>query len=216
MQDKRVGSAAEAVRDIGAGATILCGGFGGAGYPATLVGALAERRVRDLTVIANNAGFTPLLAYQGVRKVICSYPIGANSRPFLQALEREEVALELEAQGSLVERLRAGGAGIGGVLTRVGLDTDITRAKRIVTVEGERFVLLTPLRGDFALVRAFRADPLGNLVYRHASRNFNPLMARAAGVVLAEAEEIVGVGELDPDEIHTPGAFVDRVVRVER
>lgn len=202
----------DAVNDITDGAKVLCGGFGGAGYPSLLVGALAARRVRGLTMIANNVGYGPLLEYGGVCKIVCSYPLGPTSRSFLKLLERDAVTLELEPQGSLVERLRAGGAGVAGVLTQVGLAAELRPDREYVTVDGERFVLLRPLRGDFALIKAWRADPLGNLIYRHAGRNFNPIMARAAHTVIVEAEEIVGVGELDPDSIHTPGAFVDRVV----
>lgn len=216
MWDKRFGTPDEAIKDIPDGALILCGGFGGAGYPTALIRALARRRVQELTIVSNNAGHGPLFEYGGVRKVVCSYPMGPSSRPFFDRLKEGLVELELEPQGTLVERLRAGGAGIAGVLTTAGLDTELTKGKAVVTVDGRRMAVLPPLRGDFALVRAWRADPLGNLVFRHAGRNFNPLMARAADTVIAEVEEIVGAGELDPNCVHTPAAFVDRVVAVGR
>ncbi len=213
-RSKLVASAAEAVADIPDGATVFCGGFGGSGYPEHLVQALADRRVSGLTVISNNAGHGPLLAYGGIRRLICSYPLGASSRPFLEPLERGEVELELEPQGTLAERIRAGGAGLGGVLTPVGVDTAFVGDKPVVEVDGHRYLLARPLRADFAFLGAWRADPWGNLVYRHASRNFNVLMAQAADVVIAEVREVVRLGHLDPDAIHTPCPFVDRVVVV--
>ncbi len=215
-RSKVIPSVAEAVADIPDGATLFCGGFGGSGYPEHLIRALADRRVRGLTVISNNAGHGPLFAYGGIRRLICSYPLGPSSRPYLEPLERGEVALdlELEAQGTLAERIHAGGAGLGGVLTPVGLDTAFAGGKPVMEVEGRRYLLARPLRADFAFLKADRADPWGNLVYRHAGRNFNALMALAARVVIAEVREVVQLGQLDPDAIHTPGPFVDRVVVV--
>ncbi len=215
-RSKVVPSLAEAVADIPDGATLFCGGFGGSGYPEHLVRALADRRIRGLTVISNNAGHGPLFAYGGIRRLICSYPVGPTSRPYLEPLERGEVPLELEleAQGTLAERIHAGGAGLGGVLTPVGVDTGFAGGKPVMEVDGHRYLLAGPLRADFALLKADRADPWGNLVYRHAARNFNALMALAARVVIAEVREVVPLGELDPDVIHTPGPFVDRVVVV--
>lgn len=211
---KLVASAADAVADVPDGATVFCGGFGGSGYPEHLIQALADRRVRGLTIISNNAGHGPLFAYGGIRRLICSYPLGPSSRPFLDPLERGEVELELEleAQGTLAERIRAGGAGLGGVLTPVGVDTSFAGDKPVIEVDGRRCLLAKPLRADFAFIRAQTADPWGNLMYRHASRNFNALMALAADVVIAEVREVVDLGRLDPDAIHTPGPFVDRVV----
>lgn len=204
-------SAREAVADVPDGARIMCGGFGGAGYPTQLVQALAQRRVRDLTVISNNAGHDPLLAYGGIRRVICSYPLGASSRTFAAMVEREEVELELEPQGVLAERIRAGGAGIGGFLSPVGLGTELAEGKQVVAVEGREYLLCPPLRADFAFVRAWKADRFGNLVYRFAGRNFNQVMATAATVVIAEVSELVD-GCVDPNDVHTPGVFVDRLV----
>ncbi len=206
-------SAADAVADIPNGATILCGGFGGAGYPRNLIGALASRKVTGLTVVANNAGHEALFRYGGVRKVVCSYPVGPTSKGFLEVLERGEAELELEPQGTLVERIRTQGAGLGGFLTQVGIGTELAENKQKIEIDGKQYLICKPIEAQYALVKAWKADHAGNLVYRHAARNFNAVMASAAPIVIAEVSEIVD-GYLDPDYIHTSGAFIDRLVMV--
>ena len=214
MQDKLVPSVDDAVADIPDGATVLIGGFGGSGMPMALVEGLIRKGVKGLTVIANNAAFGELVSNGGIRKLICSYPVGPSSKPFLAALEAGQVELELVPQGTLIERIRAGGAGLGGVLTPVGLDTEFAEGQQEVRLNGQRYLVAPALRADYALVKAVVADRWGNLVYRHAARNFNPIMAMAADVTIAQVDRLVEPGELDPDHIHTPGAFVDRVVVV--
>lgn len=202
----------EAVADIPDGVTVLIGGFGGSGMPLALIEGLVRKGVKGLTVIANNAAFGELISNGGVRKLICSYPIGPSSKPFIDALEAGQVELELVPQGTLVERIRAGGAGLGGVLTPVGLDTEFAEGCQEVWVNGRRYLVAPALRADYALIKAAVGDRWGNLIYRHAARNFNPIMAMAADVTIAQVDRLVEPGELDPDQIHTPGAFVDRVV----
>lgn len=208
-------TASEAVADIPDGATILCGGFGGAGYPSHLISALAARKASKLTVVANNAGHKALFDYGGVTKVVCSYPLGPTSKGFLEVLDRGEAELELEPQGTLVERIRTGGAGLGGFLTQVGMGTELAAGKQIVEVDGQSYLICKPIKAEFALVKAWKSDRYGNLIYRHAARNFNAVMAMAAPVVIAEVSEIVE-GHLDPDTVHTSGAFIDRLVKAEQ
>lgn len=217
MIDKVVGSLAEAVRDVPDGATILIGGFAGAGYPLELVDAIVQQGARDLTIIANHAGrgdtdYAALILQHRVRRVVCSFPWAPGSWAFQKVYEAGEVELELVPQGTLAERLRAGGAGLGGFLTPVGLGTELAAGKQVLHVGGRAYLLELPLRGDYALVRAHRGDRWGNLVYRKAGRNFNPVMAMAGRVTIAQVEEIVELGAIDPEEVHTPGIFVDRVV----
>ncbi len=211
--DKLVASIDEAVADIGDGSTILLGGFGGPGRPHALVEALARRGVKGLTLISNNAAFGTLGTSTAIRKVICTYPVIPGSQDFLALIAAGEVELELVPQGTFTERIRAGGAGLGGVLTPVGLDTELARDYQRVEVNDRPYLVAPALRGDFALVHASVADRWGNLVHRHASRNFNPIMAMAADVTIAQCDEIVEPGQLDPDHIHTLGAFVTRVVQ---
>lgn len=208
-------SAADAVADITDGSTILCGGFGGAGYPEGLVEAIANRKVMDLTVVANNAGHAALFEYGGVRKVVCSYPLGPTSKEFLEILNRGEAELELEPQGTLAERIRTAGAGLGGFLTQVGMGTELATGKQLVEVDGETYLICKPIKSDFALIKAWKADQAGNLIYRHAARNFNAVMATSSPTVIVQVSEIVD-GYLDPDSIHTPGAFIDRLVMVSK
>ncbi|NNN18449.1 MAG: 3-oxoacid CoA-transferase subunit A [Acidimicrobiaceae bacterium] len=203
----------EALADINDGATIMCGGFGGAGYPHNLISGLADRKVKGLTVVANNAGHEALFAYGGVRKVVCSYPLGPTSKGFLEVLDRGEAELELEPQGTLVERIRTAGAGLGGFLTQVGLGTELVAGKPLIDLDGKQYAVCKPIMADFALIKAWKADQAGNLIYRHAARNFNSVMAMAAPIVIVEVSEIID-GYLDPDSIHTSGAFVDRLVEV--
>ena len=213
-------SADDAISDIPDGASILVGGFISGGSPSNLILALQRSGARELTVIANNIGLGDkldvLAESRQIAKVIATFAIrasGTRSSHFEEQYRRGEVELELVPQGTLVERIRSGGAGLGGVLTTTGLGTPIAEGKATIDVDGETFLLERPLRADFALIKAGRADRLGNLLYRGAGRNFNPVMATAADVVIAEVEEIVAVGALDPNRIETPALFVDRVVR---
>lgn len=208
-------NSADAVADIKDGSTILCGGFGGAGYPEALIAALAERKVKNLTIVANNAGHAALFEYGGVRKVVCSYPLGPTSKGFLEILNRGEAELELEPQGTLAERIRTAGAGLGGFLTQVGMGTELATGKQLVEVDGKEYLVCKPIKSDFALVKAWKADRSGNLIYRHAARNFNAVMATSSPTVIAQVSEIID-GYLDPDTIHTPGAFIDRLVMVNK
>jgi 3-oxoadipate CoA-transferase alpha subunit len=222
MVEKLYPSAAAAVADIPDGATVMIGGFVAAGSPDSLILALVAHNARNLTIIANNCGFGDLvdrLAESGqMIKLIASFPVrasAANPTHFERGHRAGRIALELVPQGTLAERIRAGGCGIAAFYTPTGAGTIIAEGKEIREFDGRPHLLETALKADFALIRARRADRFGNLVYRGASRNFNPLMAMAARITIAEVDEIVKVGELDPDHIHTPGIFVDRLVRRE-
>ncbi len=212
--DKLVASIDEALADIKDGSTILVAGFGGAGRPNALIEGLARRRLKGLTMIANNAAFGTLGSVGAIRKLICTYPVAPGSREFLTRIEAGEVEVELMPQGTFTERIRAGGSGLGGILTPVGIGTELERGYQQVEVNGRPYLIAPALRGDYAFVKASVADRWGNLVHRHASRNFNPVMAMAADVTIAECEQVVEAGELDPDHVHTLGAFVSRVVEV--
>jgi 3-oxoadipate CoA-transferase alpha subunit len=217
--NKVVADVDAAVEGIASGCTLLVSGFGGAGAPVTLLEALAGRGLRDLTVVANNAGtgsggLAALLASGAVARIVCSYPRMPGSFVFDGLYDRGQIELELCPQGTLSERIRAGGAGIGGFYTRTGAGTDLTAGREHRVLAGQVHVFEPPLRGDFALVRAARADRWGNLVYHKAARNFGPTMAMAADVSVAEVAEVVPLGALDPEVIVTPGIFVQRVVVV--
>ncbi len=208
-------AAAEAVRDIPSGATLVVGGFGLCGIPENLIGALAERDVSSLVCVSNNCGVDDwglgiLLGKKKIRKMISSY-VGENAE-----FERQYLAGELELefcpQGTLAERMRAGGAGIAGFYTPTGAGTIVAEGKETRLFDGREHVLERGITGDFALVAAWKADRLGNLVYRKTARNFNPMAATAGRITIAEVEELVDPGGLDPDEIDTPGIFVKRVV----
>ncbi len=199
----------------------MVNGFGGAGAPTMLLDALADRGLRDLTVISNNAGtghsgLAALLAAGSVSRIICSYPRMPGSMVFEDLYRAGRIQLEVRPQGTLTEQIRAGGAGIGGFYTQVGVDTALAGDREVRVIDGRRWLLELPLRADFALLRAHRADRWGNLVYRKAARNFAPTMAMAATITVVEAEQIVALGQLDPETVVTPGAFVDRVVEVSR
>lgn len=217
--DRRVASFAEAVAGIGDGATILLGGFGGAGTPFGLIAALHEAGARDLTVVTNNGGtdepdLSLLLAAGRVRRLVCSYPkskAGLTST-FADLYLAGRIELELVPQGTMVERIRHGGAGLGGFYTPVSAGTALGEGKETRVIGGREHVLEWPIRGDAALIRAKRADRLGNLTYDKTARNFAPVMATAADLVVAEVDEVVGAGDLDPEAVVTPGVFVDRVV----
>ena len=212
--NKVLADAAEAVALIPDGATIMMGGFGLCGIPENLIAALRARGTRDLTIISNNAGVDTfgigvLLQTRQVRKMISTY-VGENQEFERQCLSGE-LELELVPQGTFAERIRAGGAGIGGFFTPIGYGTVVADGKETRVIDGRPYVLEKPLKADFAFVKAFRGDRLGNLVYRRTARNFNPMMATAAKVTIAEVEQIVEPGALDPDAIVTPGIFVKHV-----
>src|SRR3954469_16111678 len=208
-------SFSEAVSDIQDGATLIVGGFGLSGIPEKAIQALKEQGTKDLTVVSNNCGVDDwglglLLANRQIKKMISSY-VGEN-KIFEQQYLSGELEVELTPQGTLAERLRAGGAGIPGFYTATGVGTPIAEGKEHKVFNGRTYILEQGIVGDFALVKAWKADPLGNLVYRNTARNFNPLAAMSGKVTIAEVEEIVEVGELDPDAIHTPGVYVQRVL----
>jgi 3-oxoadipate CoA-transferase alpha subunit len=212
--DKVVADVDAAVADIPDGATILVGGFGGAGFPFALRDALIRRRPKRITIVCNNADFGGFVYDDGLVRMVCSYPVGATSKPILEAIEAGTVELALTPQGTLAERLRAGGSGLGGVLTPTGVGTEFEAGNDVLEVDGRRYILARPLRGDVALVRADVGDRFGNLVSRYAARNFNPAVAMAADLTIAEVGRLVEPGELEPNQIHIPSAFVDRVVAV--
>jgi len=219
--DKTVASCDEAVASVFDGATIMFGGFGNPGVPANLIEALRRQGAKNLVAIHNGAGIGDfalggLFVDGRIRKLTASFPINPGSWAFRDRYLKAEVELELVPQGTLVERIRAGGAGLGGFYTPTAAGTELAAGKEIRVIDGREHVYETPLRADFALIKAYRGDRLGNLSYRKAMRNFNPIMATAAKVVIVEVEEIVPVGALPLEEIHTPGIFVDRLVRVER
>lgn len=205
----------EAVADIKDGDTLAVGGFGLCGIPEKSIAALVQRGTKDLTVISNNCGVDNwglglLLANKQIKKMIASY-VGEN-KIFEQQFLSGELEVELTPQGTLAERMRAGGAGIPGFYTATGVGTPIAEGKEVKVFDGKEYILEKGIVADFALVKAWKADKLGNLVFRKTSRNFNPLAAMAGKITIAEVEEIVEVGELDPDHIHTPGVFVQRVL----
>lgn len=212
-------SAAEAVAGARDGATVMVGGFGPAGQPLHLLEALLAAGARDLTVVSNNAGNgdTGLAALVGagrVRRMICSFPRQVDSHHFDRRYRAGEIELELVPQGVLAERIRAGGAGIGAFFTPTGYGTPLAEGKEVRELDGRMHVLETALRADLALVRAHRADRLGNLVYRKTARNFGPVMAAAAETTAVEVGEVVATGAIDPEAVVTPGLYVDRVVVV--
>jgi 3-oxoacid CoA-transferase subunit A len=201
------------------GMTIMAGGFGLCGIPARLIDSIHESGVRDLVVISNNAGIDGiglgrLLETRQIRKVIASY-VGENKLFAAQYLDGT-VAVEFNPQGTLAERIRAGGAGIPAFYTRTGVGTDVALGKETREFDGHQYVMERSLFADIALVHAHRGDPEGNLTYRMTARNFNPIMATAARIVVAEVEHLVGAGDLNPDHIVTPGIFVNRVVEIEK
>src|SRR3954469_9089556 len=217
--NKVLRSAAEAVAMIDDGATIMMGGFGLCGIPEKLIAALLARGARDLTVVSNNAGVDDfgigvLLKARQVRKMIATY-VGEN-KEFERQFLTGELEVELVPQGTFAERIRAGGAGIGGFFTPTGYGTLVAEGKETRTIDGKMFVLEPPLRADFAFVKGWKGDRAGNLVYRRTARNFNPVMATAANVTIAEVEHLVEPGEIDPDHVVTPGIFVRHILQGER
>lgn len=217
MIDKTSISVAAAIADIPDGATVMIGGFGNAGMPAGLIDALIDQGARELTIVNNNAGngetgLAALLKARRVRKIICSFPRQVDSQVFDALYRAGEIELELTPQGNLAERIRAAGAGIGGFFSPTGYGTLLAEGKETREINGRNYVFELPIHADFALIRAHRGDRWGNLVYRKTARNFGPIMAMAAKCAIAEVEEIVELGELDPEAIVTPGIFVQRVV----
>ncbi|ALC92176.1 hypothetical protein AM500_22165 [Bacillus sp. FJAT-18017] len=204
--------AAQFFRD---GVTVMAGGFMGVGTPQDLVDVMLEKEVKDITLIANDTAFIetgvgPLISNRQVKKVIASH-IGTNPETGRQMIAGE-MEVELVPQGTLAERVRAGGSGLGGVLTPTGVGTVVEEGKEKITVDGREYLLEKPLRADVAILRAHKADKAGNLVYKRSARNFNPLMALAADVVIVQVDKILEVGEIDPDEVMTPGILVDKIL----
>jgi 3-oxoadipate CoA-transferase, alpha subunit len=219
MIDKQVRDLAAAVAGIKDGATMLFAGFGAVGEPVELIQAVLDSGARDLTVACNNSGtgevgLARLIKERRVTKLICSFPRTSDSHCFEEAFAAGAIELELVPQGTLSERMRAAGAGIAGFYVRTGAETKLAQGKETRNFDGRPHVLELPLKGDVALVKALKADRWGNLVYRKSARNFNPVMAMAADLVIAQVSEIVPLGALDPEGIVTPGIFVDRIVEV--
>lgn len=222
MLNKAVDTLTEAVREIPDGATILVGGFGGSGSPLELINALIDQGARDLVIVSNNAGSGPqglnaLIGAGRVRKLICSYPKSANKNdPLAAAFERlynaGKIELECIPQGTLVERMRAAGAGLGPFFSPTSYGTMLAEGKESRVIDGVGYVLEQPIRADYALVKADRADRWGNLTYRLAGRNFAPVMCTAARCTIAQVREIVPLGTIPPEQVMTPGIFVQKVV----
>ncbi|AOH54395.1 3-oxoadipate CoA-transferase [Peribacillus muralis] len=219
MIQKKYESAAKAVADMKDGATLLVGGFGGSGLPSHLVSALTERGANDLTVVSNNIGavsdgVAALISNNQVRKIICSFPVGPHAHELIQRIEEGRIELEIVPQGTLAERIRAGGAGVPAFYTPTAAHTELGEGKE-TRIFNERLHLLEhAIKGDYAFIKAQRADRWGNLVYNKTQRNFNPVMATAARITIAEVDEIVEVGEIDPETIVTPSVYVHRLVKL--
>ena len=219
MIDKRWNSVAEAVADIGDGATVMIGGFGEAGSPIELIHALIDQGARGLTVVNNNTGsghvgLAALIDNERVAKMICSYPRTANSKVFPEQYRAGKVELELVPQGTLAERIRAGGAGIPAFYTRTGVGTVLEEGKETREFDGRTYLMERGLRADFALVKARVADRYGNLLFNKTARNFAPIMCTAAETTIVQVQEFVEPGDIDPECVVTPGIYVDRIVRV--
>jgi 3-oxoadipate CoA-transferase alpha subunit len=219
MIDKTVETAAAAVAGIPDGATVMIGGFGRAGQPVDLIDALIAQGARDLVIVNNNAGngdagLAALLDAGRVRRIICSFPRQSDSWVFDRLYRAGEIELELVPQGNLAERIRAAGAGVGAFFSPTGVGTQLAEGKEQREIDGRQYVLEYPIRADFALLSAYRADRWGNLVYRETARNFGPIMATAAATTVVQVDEVVPLGALDPEAVVTPGIFVDRVVAV--
>lgn len=218
MSSKQVLSLAEALRGLQDGMTVLVGGFGLCGIPENLIAGLRDSGVKNLTCVSNNAGVDDfglglLLQTKQIKKMISSY-VGENAL-FAEQLLSGELEVELVPQGTLAERLRAGGAGIPAFYTPTGVGTKVAEGKEIREFENRSYLLERAIRGDFALVKAWKADPFGNLIFRKTARNFNPNVAVAGRICVAEVEEIVPLGSLDPDQVHLPGVYVQRILKGE-
>ena len=212
--NKVVANADEAIRDMQDGAVIMSGGFGLCGNPENLIKAIHRKGVKNLTIISNNCGTTDkglgvLLQSKQVRKMIASY-VGEN-KEFERQFLSKELEVELNPQGTLAERIRAGGAGLGGFYTPTGAGTQIAEGKESRVIDGREMIFEKPLKADYAIVRAWKGDKWGNLVFRKTARNFSPMMCTAARITIAEVEHLVEVGELEPDQVHVPSVFVKRI-----
>ena len=212
--NKVVANADEAIRDLQDGAVIMSSGFGLCGNPENLIKAIHRKGVKNLTIISNNCGTTDkglgmLLQTRQVRKMISSY-VGEN-KEFERQFLAGELEVELNPQGTLAERIRAGGAGLGGFFTPTGAGTQIAQGKESRVIEGREMIFEKPLKADYAIVRAWKGDRWGNLVFRKTARNFSPMMCTAARITVAEVEHLVEVGELDPDQVHVPSVYVNRI-----
>lgn len=217
--DKTISSTADAVKDIRDGATIMIGGFGGSGAPIELIHALIDKRPTGLTVINNNAGngrigIAAMIDAGMVHKMICSFPRSSDPRAFTDRYLAGQIELELVPQGTLAERIRAGGAGIPAFYTPTGYGTELAEGKAIAEFDGRHYVQERWLKADFAIVKAHLGDRHGNLTYNKAGRNFNPLMCMAAATTIAQVSRIVPPGEIDPEHVITPGIFVNRLAEV--
>lgn len=216
MINKIVASMAEAMAGVKDGSTVLVGGFGSIGHPYALIEGLIEQGARDLTIVANNAGFTTdsglpkLMGHGRMRKLICSFPRGSSI--FDELYRAGKIDLEIVPQGTLAERIRAAGAGIPAFYTATGAGTLLANGKETREIDGKTYVLERALNADIALVEAWRADRWGNLTYRGTGQNFNPIMATAAALTIVQTQHVADLGELDPESIMTPGVFVTRVV----
>lgn len=219
MINKIVSSIEQAVAGIHDGATVLIGGFGGAGHPTELIHALIDQGARELTVVNNNAGnhdtgLAALIKAGRVRKMICSFPKASHSYVFNEMYAAGKIDLECVPQGTIAERLHAGAAGLGGFFTPTGYGTDLAKGKETREIDGKQYIFEKPIRGDFALILAEQGDRWGNLVYRKAARNFSPVMCQAAATTVVQVKKIVELGDLDPEHIITPGIFVNRVIEI--
>jgi 3-oxoacid CoA-transferase A subunit len=219
MIHKTVKNAEEAVADIPNGATLMMGGFGLSGIPENCISALLRKGVRDLTIVSNNAGVDEFgiglfLKKRMVKKMISSY-VGENDE-FERQLLSGELEVELVPQGTLAERIRAGGAGIPAFFTPAGVGTEVAEGKEIREFNGKLYLMETALTADFAIIKAWKGDTAGNLIFKGTARNFNPMMATAGKITIAEVEELVPIGELDPNAIHTPGIYVQRIFQGEK
>jgi 3-oxoadipate CoA-transferase, alpha subunit len=220
MIDKRIGSPADAIANISNGATVMVGGFGEAGSPIELIHALIDKGCKNLTVVNNNTGsghvgLAALIENRQVSKMICSFPRTANSKVFPELYRSGEIELELVPQGTLAERIRAGGAGVPAFYTATSVGTPLAKGKEVRKFDDRDYVLEYGLKADFALIKCERADRYGNLVYNKTARNFSPIMAMAAETTIVQTGSQVEVGAIDPEVVVTPGIFVDRIVTIE-
>ncbi|UOD51169.1 3-oxoacid CoA-transferase subunit A [Orrella daihaiensis] len=220
MINKIVQTLEQAVAGIEDGSTVLVGGFGGAGQPMELIDALIAQGAKDLVIVNNNAGnaeigLAALMKAGRVRKIICSFPRQADSYVFDELYRSGKIELELVPQGTLAERVRAGGAGIGGFYTRTAVGTMLAEGKEIRTIDGQDYLFETPIKADVAFIKAKCGDRWGNLTYNKTARNFGPVHATAARLTVAQVDEVVDLGELDPEAVVTPGIFVQRVIKVQ-
>ena len=220
MIDKRVSDFDAALAGMTDGVTIMSSGFGAAGAPHDLLEAVLERGWRDLVIISNNAGegergLIRLIGERRVAKVICSFPTSSNSEIIRDLYFAKQIELEIVPQGTLSERIRAGGAGIGGFYTRTSVDTPLADGKEVRTLNGVDYVLEFPLRADFAFIKAKQADRWGNLTYNKSARNFGPTMAMAADTTVVQVDRFVELGTIDPEQVITPGIYVDRMIEIQ-